>query len=66
MPQHKGTHIHKRNFTKAQNTHWTPLNYSGRCQHSTLNNGKVFETQTKQRHCETIRGYKPKEFNRYL
>jgi hypothetical protein len=29
----KGTHIHKRNFTKAQSTHCTPGNNSGRLQH---------------------------------
>ena len=40
----KGTHIHKRNFTKAQSTHLTPHNNSGRLQHPTLNNEQIMET----------------------
>ena len=35
----KGTHIHYRNFTKAQSTHCTPHNNSGRLQQPTLSNG---------------------------
>jgi exonuclease III len=37
-----------------------------RFQHPTLTNGKVIETETKQRHSETKRGYEPNGFNRYL
>ena len=49
-PKCKGTHIHKINFTKAQNTHWTPHNNIGRLQYFTLTKGQVTETETKQRH----------------
>jgi hypothetical protein len=62
----KGTHIHKRNFTKAQSTHCTSHNNSGRLQHPTLINGQILETETKQRHSETNRSYGPNGFNRYL
>ena len=41
----KTTHIHKRNFIKAQNTHCTPHINSGRLQHPTLTNGQVIETE---------------------
>ena len=67
-PKCKGTHIKKtknkkqKNFTKAQNAH----NSSVRLQHPPLTNGQVIETETKQRHSETKRGYEPHEFNRYL
>jgi hypothetical protein len=64
MLQCKGTHIHKRNFTKDQKTHWTHQNSSERLQHSTLTNGQVIKTETK--HSETKRGYEPNGFNRYL
>jgi hypothetical protein len=48
----KGNHIHKRNFTKAQSTHCTSHNNSGRLQHLTLSNQQIMETETKQRHSE--------------
>jgi hypothetical protein len=48
----KGTHNHKRNFTKAQSTHYTSYNNSGRHQHP---NEQIMETQTKQRHSEINR-----------
>ena len=35
-----------------------------RFQYPTLTNGQVIETETKQRHSETNRGYEPNEFNR--
>ena len=38
----KDTHIHKRNFTKAQSTHCTPHNNSGRLQDPTLKNEQTF------------------------
>jgi hypothetical protein len=62
----KGTHIHKRNFTKAQSTHCTSHNNSRGLQHLTLINGQIMETQTKQRHSETNRSYGPNGFNRHL
>jgi hypothetical protein len=46
----KGTHILKRNFTKAKRTHYTAHNNSGRFQHATLINGQNVETETKQSH----------------
>jgi hypothetical protein len=58
------THIHKRNFTKTQNTHWIPHSNNGRFQHPTLLNGQVIEIETKQRHSEIKR--EPNGFNRYL
>ena len=57
MLQIEGTHIHKRNPTKAQKIHCTPHNYSGRPQHSILNNGQIMETETEQGCSETNRGY---------
>jgi hypothetical protein len=48
-----GTHIHKRNFIKVQNTHCTSHNNSGRLHHPTLSNRHTMETETKQRHSET-------------
>jgi hypothetical protein len=36
----KGTHIHKRNFTKSQSTYLTSHNNSERLQYPTLSNGK--------------------------
>lgn len=44
-PKCKGTHIHKINFTKAQNTHETSHNNNGRFQNPKLNNGQVIETE---------------------
>ena len=55
----------KQNFTKAQNI-YSPHNNSRRLQQPTLTNGQVIETETKQRHSETKRGYEPNGFNRYL
>jgi hypothetical protein len=56
----------QRNFSKAQNTHWTPDNNSGRFQHPTVTNGQVIEKENKKRHSEINRGYEPNEFYRYL
>ena len=36
-------HIHKRNFTKTQNTYGLPHNNSGRLQYPTLTNGRVLK-----------------------
>ena len=47
----KGTHIHKINF-KELKAHFTP--------HT------IMETETKQRHSETNRGYEQNVSNRYL
>ena len=65
-PKWKGTHIHKRIFTKSQNIHWTPHNDSGRLQHLTLTNGQVTETETKQRQNEMNRSCNANVFNRFL
>ena len=62
----QGIHIHKRNFTKAQSTHCTSHNNSGRLQHPTFINGQVIETETKQRHSETNRNFEANGFNSYL
>ena len=48
FPKCEGTHIHKRNFAKAQNMPWTPHNNYGIPQHPNLTNGQVTETETKQ------------------
>ena len=53
------------NFTKAQNAQ-TPNNRGGRLQYPTLTNGLVIETENKQRHTETKRGYEPNSLNGYL
>ena len=58
-------HIHKRNFTKAQNKHWTS-HISGRLQQPTLTNEQIMKTETKQRNSETNRSYETNESNRYL
>jgi hypothetical protein len=39
----KGTHIHKRNFSKAQSTYCTSHNNSGRLQHTTFINGHIMK-----------------------
>ena len=65
-PKCKGIHIGKRNFTKVQNTHWISHINSGRPYHVILINGWVVETESKQRHSDTNRSYKPNGFNRYL
>ena len=59
-------YIHKRNITKAKVTHQTPHINSERCQHSSLTNGQVIETETKQRNNETNRGYESYRPNRCL
>jgi hypothetical protein len=60
----KGTHIHKENFTKAQSTHCTSHNNSGRLQHPTPINGQVMETEAKQRHSENSRSDEPNGSNK--
>jgi hypothetical protein len=52
-PKFKGVHIHKRNFTKAQNTHWTSHSNSGIFQNPALTNEQVIDTGTNQRHSQT-------------
>jgi hypothetical protein len=47
----------KETLLKAQSTHCTSHIKSGRLQHPTLINGKIMETETKQRHSETNRSY---------
>ena len=59
----KGTHIHKRNFSKAQNTHCTAHNNSGRLQHSSFINGQILETKTQQRPSETNRSLETNGFS---
>ena len=62
----KGTHIHKRNFAKAQSTHCTSHNNSGRLQHPTFIYEQIVETETKQGPSETNRSYETNGLNRYL
>ena len=50
----KKIHIHKRNFTKAQNTQYTSQNYSGRLQH-----GQIMEIEPKERNSKTNRSSEP-------
>ena len=52
--------------TKAQSTHCTSHNNSGRLQHATVINGQILETETEQRHSETNRSYELNGFNRHL
>jgi hypothetical protein len=63
MPQTQG---HPHSFTKAQNTHQISHNNSERLQHPTFTNGQVIETETKQRHRETKRGYEPNGLKRCI
>lgn len=44
----KGTHICKRNITKAYITHQTPHTNSGKLQHPTFTNRHVIQTKTNQ------------------
>ena len=44
---------------KAQSTHFSSQNNSGRLQQTTFINGHIVETVTKQGHSETNRSYKP-------
>jgi hypothetical protein len=54
------------NFSKAQSTHCTSHNNSGRLQRPTLTNVQILEIETKQRHIDTNRSYERNGFNRYL
>jgi hypothetical protein len=47
-PKCKGTHIHKRNFTKAQSTHSTSHNNCGGLQHPTFINVQIRVTLNRQ------------------
>ena len=58
-------HILKK-FSKAQSTHCTSHNNSGRLQHTTFINGQIVETETKQGHSETNRSYETNGPDRYL
>jgi hypothetical protein len=53
-------------FTKETLLKLKAHNNSERLQHSTLMNGQIMETETKQRYCETNRTYEPNGSNRYL
>jgi hypothetical protein len=55
-----------KNFSKAQSTHCTSHNNSGRRQHTTFINGQIVETETKQGHSETNRSYETNGLNRYV
>ena len=59
-------HIHYGNFSKAQRTHYTSHNNSGRLQHPIFINGQILEIETKQRQSETDRSYETNESNGYL
>jgi hypothetical protein len=54
------------NLAKAQSTHCTSYNNSGRLQLPTISNGQIMEIETKQIHSETNRSYEPNGSNRYL
>ena len=54
---HKGNHIHKRNFTKAQSTYCPSHNNSGNFQYLTLIDRQITEIETKQRHSDINRRY---------
>jgi hypothetical protein len=56
--------LHTRSIPQEQRQ--TISDNSGRIQHPTLTNGQVIETETKQRHSESNRGYEPNRFDRYL
>jgi hypothetical protein len=51
--------------TKAQSTHCTIHNNSGRFQHTVIN-GQIIETESKQRQNETNRSHEPNGFNSNL
>ena len=53
-------------YSNAQRTHCSSQNNNIRLQHHTLINGQILEIETKQRHSETNRSYRPNEFNKYL
>ena len=53
----------KETLSKAQSTHCTSHNNSGRLQHTTLINGQILETETKQRYKDTNRSYETNGFN---
>ena len=52
--------------TKVQSTHCTSHNNGGRFQHSTLTNGQIMETETKQKHSENNTSYEPNGFTTQL
>jgi exonuclease III len=66
MFQMQGQPHSLRNFSKAQSTHCTTQNNSGRLQHTTFTNGQIMEREPKQGHSETNRSYEINGFNRYL
>jgi hypothetical protein len=51
--KNKNKNKNSTNFIKAQRTHFTTHNNSGRLQHPTLSNGHIMEKETKQKHSET-------------
>ena len=57
---------HSLNFSKAQSTHCTSHNNSGRLQHTTFTNGQIMETETKQGHTKTNRSDETNGSERYL
>ena len=63
MAKCKGIHIHKRNFSKAQNTHCTAHYNSGRLQQPSLINGQILETKPKQTHNKSNRNYETNGFS---
>ena len=62
----KGTHVHKRNFTKVQKYIETHTITVGRLQHPTFTYEQVNETETKQRHSETNGSYGLNGINSYI
>ena len=65
--KYKGSHIHKRNLTKDQSTHYITHNNSGRLYYClTLSNRQIMETETKQINSETNRSYETHGSNKYL
>jgi hypothetical protein len=65
-PNERAATLIKETLIKAQSTHCTSQNNSGRLQNPTLTNGQILETETKQRHMDNNRSYETNGFNRYL
>jgi exonuclease III len=65
-PNARAATFTKKNFSKAQSTHCTSHNNSGRLQHTTFINGQIMEREIKQGHRENNRSDETNVLNRYL
>ena len=65
-PKCKDTYIFKRNVTKAKKAHTKPHTIIVGYFSTSLINGQVIETETKERHSETNKSTEPNGFNSYL